>query len=503
MNVSLWWVRRDLRLSDNQALAAALAQAETVVPVFVLDPVLLAAPEAGAKRVAFLMTGLRQLDQDLRVRGSRLIVRRGDPVQELQSLMAETGAEAIWSEEDVWPYARRREARVSQTMPLYLAGGLTVHPPAAIVKNDGRPYTVFTPFSRAWRSRPLPSAQSLLPAPEQLPAPPEVPSLPIPSEPELPDAVPFVPGEAEAQRLLRQFVEGEDAPIYRYAQGRDRLDLDGTSHLSPYLRFGMLSARQAVVGALGAIRSAPGEEARRSAEIWLNELIWREFYMAILAHFPGVLEHSFRSEFRDMVWEGDEAAFVAWSEGRTGYPIVDAAMRQLVQTGWMPNRARMIVASFLVKDLLVDWRWGERLLMHHLVDGDPAANNGGWQWVAGTGTDAAPYFRIFNPVVQSQKADPHGIYIRCWVPELERVPTAYLHAPWKMPDDVQRRAGCRIGVDYPAPMVDHAWARERTVMAFTRARQRARHGADSEKHKSGLSDDARSRRYYLQGKDHV
>ncbi|MGQ9600354.1 MAG: cryptochrome/photolyase family protein [Anaerolineae bacterium] len=474
MTVSLWWVRRDLRLSDNQALAAALAQTKTVVPVFILDPVLLTAPEAGAKRVAFLMAGLRQLDQDLRARGSRLIVRRGDPVQELISLMEETGAQTIWAEEDVWPYARRREARVAQALPLHLTSGLTVHLPTAVVKADGTPYTIFTPFSRAWKSRPLPSALSLLPAPERLPPLPEVLSLPVPSEPELTDAIPFAPGEAEAQRRLRQFVDGAGASIFQYAQGRDRLDLNGTSHLSPYLRFGMLSARQAVVGALNAIQAAPEEGSRRSAEIWLNELIWREFYMSILAHFPDVLEQSFRPEFRDMVWEDNETAFAAWCEGRTGYPLVDAAMRQLVQTGWMPNRARMIAASFLVKDLLVDWRWGERFFMQHLVDGDPAANNGGWQWVAGTGTDAAPYFRLLNPVLQSRRADPDGIYIRRWVPELDRVPTAYLHAPWEMPPDLQRTVGCRIGVDYPAPIVDHAWARERALAAFAQARQRAR-----------------------------
>jgi deoxyribodipyrimidine photo-lyase len=236
----------------------------------------------------------------------------------------------------------------------------------------------------------------------------------------------------------------------------------------------MLSARQAVVRALTAREAAPDERARAGAESWLNELIWREFYMAILAHFPHVLEHSFRANLRSIAWENDEDAFVAWCQGRTGYPVVDAAMRQLVETGWMHNRARMIVASFLVKDLLIDWRWGERFFMQHLVDGDPAANNGGWQWTAGTGTDAAPYFRIFNPTLQGKRHDPEGAYVRRWVPDLNRVPDRYIQEPVKMPLEVQREAGCIVGKDYPAPMMDHAWARERALAAYRLARGKAR-----------------------------
>jgi deoxyribodipyrimidine photo-lyase len=236
------------------------------------------------------------------------------------------------------------------------------------------------------------------------------------------------------------------------------------------LRFGMLSARQAVVSALAAREAALDGQARTGAQTWLNELIWREFYMAILAHFPDVLEGSFRANLREIAWENDENAFAAWCQGRTGYPAVDAAMRQLVETGWMHNRARMIVASFLVKDLLIDWRWGERFFMQHLVDGDPAANNGGWQWSAGTGTDAAPYFRIFNPTTQGKKHDPDGAYVRHWLPELAHVQDKYIHEPSKMPLDVQQAAGCVIGQDYPAQIVDHAWARERVLNVYRQAR---------------------------------
>jgi deoxyribodipyrimidine photo-lyase len=470
MSTAIWWARRDLRLADNQALDGAMVRADCVIPAFVLDPVLLDAPDAGEKRVAFLLGGLRALDADLRARGSRLIVRQGDPAQELAALAAESGAEAIFAEADDWPYARQRDARVAATLPLELVGGLTVHPSGAVLKADGTPYTVFTPFSRRWKGLPLPDAGALLPAPERISTPSDVSSLPIPEAPALPSAVPFPPGEAEARRRLAAFVEGEDAPVYRYAAMRDRMDVDGTSRLSPYLRFGALSARQAVAAAQAAVEAAPDADARKGAGTWLNELIWREFYQAILYYFPGVLEESFRANLRVIRWENDEMAFAAWREGRTGYPVVDAAMRQLIRTGWMHNRARMIVASFLTKDLLIDWRWGEGAFMQHLVDGDPAANNGGWQWTAGTGTDAAPYFRIFNPVLQGKKHDPEGAYVRRWVEELARVPDAFIHEPWKMPPQVQASSGCVIGRDYPAPIVDHAWARERTLAAYAQAR---------------------------------
>jgi len=233
----------------------------------------------------------------------------------------------------------------------------------------------------------------------------------------------------------------------------------------------MLSARQTIVAAYQAIDRADNEKSRRSAETWLDELIWREFYMCILYYFPEVLEVSFREKMRGIAWRNDEASFDAWCEGKTGYPVVDAAMRQLVQSGWMHNRGRMVVASFLVKDLLIDWRWGEAFFMQHLVDGDPAANNGGWQWSAGTGTDAAPYFRSFNPISQGKKHDPNGSYVRRWVPELVGVPNAYIHTPWTMSLMQQRESGCILGVDYPLPIVDHAVMRERTLQAYRAARE--------------------------------
>ncbi len=471
MTTAISWLRRDLRLADNAALTAALSHAEHVIPAFVLDPTLLER-YAGSARVAFLFAGLRQLDADLRVRGSRLIVRRGDPAEEITRLVAESGASTVFAEEDYEPYARQRDDAVAARAPLERVGSPIVRSPGVVLKSDGDPYVVFTPFSRRWKSYPPPRASEIVPAPERISTPAEIESLSIADEPRLPSSVPFPAGEAEAQRRLDSFANGSDPPIYRYDTGRDRMDLNGTSQLSPYLRFGMLSARQAVVAAYQAIDRAPDEKARRGAQTWLDELIWREFYMCILYYFPKVLEVSFRENVREIAWRNDEQGFWAWCEGRTGYPVVDAAMRQLVQSGWMHNRARMIVASFLVKDLLIDWRWGERFFMQHLVDGDSAANNGGWQWTAGTGTDAAPYFRIFNPVTQSGKRDPNGSYIRRWVPELAHVPDAHVHEPWTMSVRQQRECGCVLGEDYPVPIIDHAEARERTLAAYRSARER-------------------------------
>ncbi|MFZ2361367.1 MAG: deoxyribodipyrimidine photo-lyase [Anaerolineae bacterium] len=471
MSTALWWIRRDLRLSDNQALAAALAAAEQVVPVFVLDPGLLASSYVGEKRLAFLFAGLHSLDADLLQRGSRLIVRQGDPAAELAKLMAETGAQAIFAEGDVTPFARRRDDQVKAQLPLRLTRGLTAQRPSAVVKDDGAPYTVFTPFSKRWLSLPLPIEADLLPAPQRIVTPQNLASLPIPTEPAQHAAVPFPAGEAEAQRRLAAFVAGDDAAITRYREDRNRPDLEGTSRLSPYLRFGMISARQAVVAARTARQAARTSDACYGADTWLSELIWREFYVAILYHFPQVRAGSFQRHYDRISWANDENDWAAWREGRTGYPIVDAAMRQLVQSGWMHNRSRMIVASFLVKDLLIDWRWGERFFMQHLLDGDPANNNGGWQWTAGVGTDAAPYFRVFNPVLQGQKFDPHGDYVRRWLPELAGVPAKFIHNPWTMPLSEQRRAGCAIGSDYPSPIIDHAFARERTLAAYAQAKE--------------------------------
>lgn len=475
MTVSIWWARRDLRLADNQALTLALQESGQLLPVFIIDERLVNSPYVGEKRLAFLWAGLRRLDADLQARGSRLIVRRGDPIKELSKLYWESGARAIYAEADVSPYARQRDGRAAAHLPLKLIPSLSVHPPESVLKENGDPYMVYTPYSRRWREQPWPAAP--LPAPSKIFTPDAASSLPIPESPALPAGVPFLPGEIEAQRRLRQFTGGPttngQAPVYQYNQNRHRVDVAGTAGLSPYLRFGMISARQAAWAARQAVAVAPDNEARKNAESWLNELIWRDFFIAILYHFPQARRASLRPEYRQIRWRNDEAAFDAWRHGQTGYPIVDAAMRQLCQTGWMPNRARMITASFLTKDLLINWQRGERWFMQQLVDGDPAANNGGWQWTAGTGVDAAPYFRIFNPILQGVKHDPQGTYIRRWLPELAGVPDKYIHQPWKMPAAVQAESGCRIGRQYPAPIVDHDQARRRTLDAYAEAKDAA------------------------------
>lgn len=463
MPTAIWWLRRDLRLADNAALQAAV-QAEQLLPVFILDPALLSGPTYSPRRHAFLLDGLRRLDVDLHARGSRLIVRQGQPRHELTRLLAESQASVIHAEEDYTPYARRRDSDIARALPLRIHPGLTVRQPEQVHKSDGAPYTVFTPFSRTWLALPLPWESELYPAPARINTPTDVASLPVPVASL---QTPFPAGEAEAHSRLRRFAHNL---IYQYKAQRDRLDLAGTSSLSPYLRFGMLSARQATVATLAARAAAPDSEAAAGAQSWLNELIWREFYHHILYHFPHVRGGNFRADYDRVVWRNDPDDWEAWRAGQTGYPVIDAALRQLTTTGWMHNRARMLVAAFLTKDLLIDWRWGERWFMQQLVDGDLAANNGGWQWSAGTGTDAAPYFRIFNPVTQAQKFDPEGRFIRRWLPELDPVPRAYLHAPWTMPAEVQAQVGCRIGRDYPPPVVDHQWARERALTAYKTAK---------------------------------
>ena len=445
---AIWWLRRDLRLSDNPTLQAAL-ETGNVIPAFILDPHLLKrTPE---RRQAFLFDGLRALDTDLRRRGSYLVARHGEPLETLGTLLDESGARAIFAEEDYTPYSRRRDSAVANSLPLQLVLGQTVHHPEFVLKSDGNPYTVFTPYSRAWKSR-APESVTAIPVPERISTPAGIPSSPIP---ELPASEPFPGGETPALERLEAFM-GES--IYTYAGLRNRMDLPATSALSPYLRFGMLGMRQAVHQAQEAIMAAPDSQTRHSAQVWLNELIWREFYIQVLYHFPHVAHSAFNPAMAYIPWRNQPSEFEAWKQGQTGVPVVDAAMRQLRATGWMHNRARMIVASFLVKDMLVDWRWGERWFMQTLLDGDPAANNGGWQWTAGTGTDAAPYFRIFNPVLQSQKFDPHGAYIRRWVPELAELEAPDIHAPW--------RRGLSIHGYPDVPIVDREGVRDRTLQAF-------------------------------------
>jgi deoxyribodipyrimidine photo-lyase len=461
----LHWFRNDLRLQDNTALDALADRAEQWLGVFVLDPRLVYGQRAGSPRLRFLLDCLGRLSRDLEKRGLALLVRQGRPEHVLTRLMHDTGAGLLSFNEDATPFARRRDAGVRQAVER--RGGEVVARLDRVVfgagevrSASGGAYSVYTPYRKAWWKRwseepRLPLRRRRLPPPIPGFQPERVPD---PRAFGLESGTPTLPsgGPQAAQRRLRRFL---DDAAERYHEDRDRPDLDGTSRLSPHLRFGAISVRECFERAEEAALAEPA--LQRGVAKWLDELVWREFYSAILEEHPRVMHESYRREYDAVVWNDDAKEFEAWCQGLTGYPIVDAGMRQLRSTGWMHNRVRMITASFLTKDLLIDWREGERFFFEHLVDGDPASNNGGWQWAASTGTDAQPYFRIFNPVSQGARWDPQGRYVRRWVPELRRVPDAHVHAPWK--------AG-RPPADYPPPIVDHAERREIALERFRGAR---------------------------------
>ncbi|MBX0326597.1 DNA photolyase family protein [Oscillochloris sp. ZM17-4] len=467
------WFRRDLRLHDNSALmAAARDSGGAVLPAFILDDSILGGRWASPARAAFLLDGLRALDADLRARGLRLIVRRGDPRRELLQLAEEAGARGVYWNRDYSPYAIRRDSAIKAALGAagYAARSfkdVVIFEMGEVVTKGGGPYSVYTPYARQWRQllgergAPAQGAPELV-ALDAVPEGgriPELAELGMACAQEIP-----VAGEARAGELLRQFSAARrDSGIAGYAERRNMPGVEGTSRLSPHLRLGMVSPRQCVAAALG---SPPGP----GPDTWLGELAWRDFYVQVMYHSPHVLRGAFRPAYDGLKWENDERLFAAWREGRTGYPIIDAAMRQLRQEGWMHNRARMIVASFLTKDLLIDWRWGERHFMRLLMGGDPAANNGGWQWAAGTGTDAQPYFRIFNPASQGEKFDPDGAYVRRHVPELANVPSRHIHAPHLMAPAEQARADIQVGRDYPAPVVEHKERRERALAMYKAVR---------------------------------
>jgi deoxyribodipyrimidine photo-lyase len=460
------WLRSDLRLDDNLALGEAAARAGELAVVFVLDPALLRSERTGAPRVRFLLEGLARLGADLETRGSRLVVRRGDAVSEVARVLEETRAELLTWNRDYSPFAKARDARMereaaargTRTLP---CKDRVAFESGEVLTREGGAFSVYTPYRKAWRLRwsrepEEPEALRRLPPPISGLASGELPSA---AELGLGDDGPELPpaGEAAARGRLGAFLESGAA---RYAERRDLPAEDGTSRLSPYLRFGMISIRRCFEAAFERARERHG---RASLQKWIDELIWRDFYAAILDRHPHVVRGAQRREYDAVRWNEDPAALAAWSEGRTGYPIVDAGMRQLAATGWMHNRVRMVAASFFVKDLLLDWRLGERFFYQRLVDGDPASNNGGWQWAASTGTDAQPWFRIFNPVAQGRRFDPEGSYVRRWVPELRNVDEDYVHAPWLAPSPPR---------DYPPPVVDHPERRAEALRRFEAVKRR-------------------------------
>ncbi|WP_209869255.1 cryptochrome/photolyase family protein [Azospirillum soli] len=474
------WLRNDLRLADNPALSDAVASGAPVVPVFIreedaADPWL-----PGAASRWWLHGSLERLGEALARLGSPLVLRSGEPAAVLGALVQETGAGTVlWNRRHA-PAAMARDRRVEEELT---ARGVTVRShnagllfePQSVRTKTGGPFKVFTPFWKALRAMPDPAHPAR--APERLVGPAQ----PVRSEsledwgflPTKPDWAgglreTWTPGEAAARERLADLLDG---PVAHYPTLRDRPDTDGTSSLSPHLAFGEIGPRQIWHAALYAADARP--ELAPGIEAFLRELGWREFNHHLLHAFPGLPDTPLDQRFARFPWQEDEAGLKAWQRGRTGYPIVDAGMRQLWQTGWMHNRVRMIVGSFLIKDLLLPWQAGEAWFWDTLVDADLANNAGNWQWVAGCGADAAPFFRVFNPVLQGEKFDPEGDYVRRFVPELADLPARWIHKPWQAPEGVLRDAGLRLDVDYPRPIVDHGTARDRALAAYEGMRKTA------------------------------
>lgn len=461
------WFRRDLRLVDHPALVDAVTNARSVVPLFVVDRRLVSGPRAAAARNWYLRGSLETLHEALARRGSGLLVVEGRPEEVVPALAGSLGAEAVLATRDVTPYSHRRDRAVAHALAsagrrLLLRPGLLLVEPDDMLNASGRPFAMFSPF---WRSLQRRDRRELLAPPDSIPTPMEVLSGPseqlralAPVEPprkHLPE-----PGEHAAGHRLRGWVS---QALDGYDEARNELSGEGTSHLGPDLHLGLLSPLQ--------VETAAVEAGGDAATSFVRQLAWRELYHHTLWHAResadrtprGSLMGAFRSESED-----PEAA-AAWREGRTGVPVVDAAMRQLATSGWLSNRARLVVASFLTRHLLMDYRIGERHFMQHLIDGDVANNLGGWQWTAGVGSDPQPWFRIFNPVLQGRRFDPEGAWVRRWLPEIGRVPDEHVHAPWEMTADQAEEVGVHLGRTYPHPIVDLREARERALAAFAAA----------------------------------
>ena len=459
------WFRRDLRLADNPALARAVETGRPVLPVYIHDEGS-AIRRAGAASDWWLDKSLRALGADMAGRGAPLVLRRGDSEAELLGLIEETGADTVFLNRLFQPDAFARDADIAHGLKAEGVecrgfNGTLLRPPGSVLNGSGLPYRVFTPFHRA-----------LL---EQIQTPPE-PHAPmriegvkgvasdglddwglLPRRPDWSGGFDWTPGETGASDALADFVS---RALKSYSKGRDLPGVAGTSRLSPHLHFGEIAPLRAV--ARVRTSDAPAAEIEK----FVAEIGWREFSAHLLAAFPQMVDQAFQPKYDTMPWRDDEAGFEAWTRGMTGYPIVDAGMRELWVTGFMHNRVRMIVASFLIKHLLIDWRRGENWFWDTLVDADLASNVQNWQWVAGSGADAAPYFRIFNPVTQGQKFDADGRYVRKWVPELARLHDKWLHAPWTAPAENLLGAGVALGRTYPKPIVDHGMARDRALDAL-------------------------------------
>lgn len=459
------WLRRAMRTDDNPALWQAVQDASSVVPFLCLsdDP----SYREVTHRRRFIRGVIGGLDASLRKAGTALHVRSGDPETELVAAVRAYGADAVYAVALSDPYSLARDERIDRALrsvqvPFVRFPDRVLRGPYDVLTGARTPFRVYTPYRNAWMA----GADEIAPT---LAAPRRI------------APVALAEGSVHVNRLgwqeaavndptaalvrLKAFMTGG---AHAYAERRDLPSIDGTSRLSPFLAVGAVSIRR-VYHAAREARDGSTSGGRKGIDTFINELVWREFYYQILSHFPHAAAGPFRPEFDAIPWHREKKGFERWKEGTTGYPIVDAAMRQLRDEGWMHNRARMIVASFLTKDLHLNWQWGERYFFAMLTDADHASNNGGWQWAAGTGTDASPWFRIFNPVLQGKKFDPDGAYVRRYVPELARMPVAVIHEPWRADRQEQEAAGCIVGRDYPSPIVDHAEARVKTLALYRMA----------------------------------
>ena len=457
----VWFRGKDLRIADHEPLLRAAADGE-VIPVFVFDPYFFR-PQRARKlphRMQFLLESVNELSQNLVSVGSKLVCLSGRSSKVIPEIVAAWNVSRVVAYRWVEPFGRVRDAGIARDLavPFDLYEGETLHPPGYLRTGKGDPYSVFTPFSRAFRReaaipKPLPAPRDLGPVPRAaLASAGEIPGLAqlgIPVNPNIQEG-----GEAPGQKRLADFIREHLAD---YAHGRDQLGENATSRLSADIKFGTLSIRSV----WWAVQELSTTNPTESAERFLTELIWRDFSYSSLWDRPELLQAPFRPAWTNFPWRDDPEAWEAWVTGRTGYPVIDAAARQLTETGFMHGRARMITASFLCKHLLIDYRHGEAHFMRYLTDGDWAQNNAGWQWSAGCGCDAQPYFRVFNPMAQGQRFDPDGNYIRQWLPALTRLPARYIHHPWLAPSSILAEAGIKLGHDYPEPIVDHAFARKR------------------------------------------
>lgn len=472
MQPVLHWFRRDLRLQDNTALHHAVESGAAIIPVFIFDDKLLKSDRVGAPRVAFMRHALQSLVGNIERYGGKLVIRHGDPVTILPQLVREYAAQAVFFNRDYSPYARKRDQQIQQIegIECHTFDDAVLVAAGSLLKDDGKPYTVFTPYRNKWNRQQKTASYDTQLTSQTFVAASSLDSDAMPTLADLGFSETIslpVATEAHAHELLSAFIQRD---IDTYNETRNRLPIDpfgtprpqATSYLSPYLRMGLISPRACYIAARETYATTTSAAHRHAIETWVSELAWRDFYYQIMWEFPHVLQRDFVRTYDTLPWRDAPDDLQAWKDGMTGYPIVDAPMRQMKAIGWMPNRARMVVASFLTKDLLIHWMPGDKYFMQGLLDGDPASNNGGWQWAAGTGTDAQPYFRIFNPTSQSEKfADPS--YLRHWLPELADVEDKYIHTPWEAPQPP---------ANYPRPIVDHAFARQRTLAAFTQSRDK-------------------------------